>query len=71
MPNLESLVKNIAEIINGKQEGEVWFTSKDMVRINSTVPRNSEALKFSVQRRRNDRHLRIQNRLLWPYNNTT
>ena len=31
MANLESLTENIAEIINSKQEGDVWFTSRDMV----------------------------------------
>ena len=31
MPNLASLMENIGEIINVKQEGDVWFTSLDMV----------------------------------------
>ena len=31
MPNLENLMESVAEIITGKQEGDVWFTSLDMV----------------------------------------
>ena len=31
MPNLENLMKKVAEFINGKQKEDVWFTSLDMV----------------------------------------
>ena len=30
-PNLESLMEKVADILNGKQKGDVWFASRDIV----------------------------------------
>ena len=39
------------------------------IRLNSSTPRDSYALQLSNHRRTDNKHLRIQNMLLWSYNN--
>ena len=50
MPNLESLMEKIAEVIIEKREGEVWFTSLDDMLYaylpNNPTPRSSKTLQL-------------------------
>ena len=71
MANLESLMETVAEIINGKKEGDVWFTSLDMVyaldkQYYIQKQRSSAFFRSSGEKRQ---ALTIQNRLLLFNNN--
>ena len=46
LPNLKSLMENVAETINGKQEGDVWFTSLDTVYAHGHTVLHPETVKL-------------------------
>ena len=49
MPNLESLMEKVAEVINGKQ-GEVWFTSLDLLyAYGQTIVQSETAKHYNFQ----------------------
>ena len=51
MPNLDSLMEKRAEIVNGKQEGEVLFTSLDMLYAYGQTTLHPDIAKHGIQKK--------------------
>ena len=70
MPNLDNLMEQVAEIINSDNQGEIMFTSLDMLDANGQTelhPETARHCNFQIFGGTSYRNLRIQHRILRIY----